>query len=95
MVFIFFGPAPERPPPLAEFLQADVPHDLTCPISLLLLDDPVRLDADGQVYSRANIQRHFVARRNGACRVWFLFAWPPFDPRHLLSSFAPRPQTAT
>jgi ankyrin repeat protein len=75
--------APPRPPlPLADFVQADVPHYLSCPIWLQLLDDPVLLVGDGHTYSRAAIQRHFAVRRAGGgwrgfvgLLVWVWWWW--------------------
>ena len=59
--------APERPPPLEEYLEAGAPDELVCPITLLLLLEPVFLVADGITYSKAAIQEHLDCCRD---RAW-------------------------
>jgi hypothetical protein len=61
------APLPERPPPLEEYLEAHVPDDFMCPITMSLLADPVVLAGDGFTYSRATIEQHFAHRRQ---RAW-------------------------
>ena len=63
-------PMPECPLPLDEFVEAAAPDNLTCPITLHLLDDPVFLAADGCTYSRVAIEAHLAH-----CRSRELLGW--------------------
>jgi hypothetical protein len=59
---------PVRLPPLDEFLEADAPDQLICPITMQLVEEPVVLVGDGCTYSKAAIQQHIDYCRQSACR---------------------------
>ena len=65
-------PMPEWPAPLDDFVKADAPRNLTCPISLQLQDDPVMLLTDGRTYSRASIEAHLAHCRSSELVVVWL-----------------------
>ena len=69
-------PAPERPPPLEEYLEMHVPDsNFLCPISLSLMDDPVLLVGDGWTYSKAAIQQHLDFCRDSALAWRCMCGW--------------------
>lgn len=62
----------DLPPPLEEYLDANAPEGLLCPISLQIMTEPVLLAGDGCTYSKAAIERHLDmcrARESGPLRM--------------------------
>ena len=74
-IALSLAPAAARPLPLEEYVEADAPESLLCPISLSLFDDPVLLPADGCTYSRAAIEAHFDACRTSESSSWVVVGW--------------------